>query len=172
MRILLVLTLVLPACGAVGRAPGAPGAESATAPAARPEQAIAALLDAWHEAAARADEDAYLGAFAPDAVFLGTDATERWTLDEFSAYVHEYFVVQGRGWTYAPRDRHVALHADGRLAWFDELLDSEGYGELRGTGVVRLADEGWRLVHYNMTFTIPNEAAKDVVAVVRRVEDE
>jgi hypothetical protein len=27
-------------------------------------------------------------------------------------------------------------------------------------------------VHYNMTFTIPNEAAKDVVAVVRRVEDE
>ncbi len=43
--------------------------------------AVAAVLDGLHAAAASADEEKYFAAFAPDAVFLGTDATERWTLD-------------------------------------------------------------------------------------------
>ncbi|MEM9802988.1 MAG: hypothetical protein AAGA20_21875, partial [Planctomycetota bacterium] len=34
----------------------------------------ARVLDDWHEAAAVGDRDRYIGHFAPDAVFLGTDA--------------------------------------------------------------------------------------------------
>ncbi len=49
---------------------------------------IGQTLDAWHAAAARADEDAYFAFFTPDAVFLGTDPAERWTRDEFRQWAH------------------------------------------------------------------------------------
>jgi hypothetical protein len=38
------------------------------------EREIATTLDAWHAAAARADEEAHFSAFARSGVFLGTDA--------------------------------------------------------------------------------------------------
>ena len=41
-----------------------------------PPQQVAAVLDNWHQAASVADEARYLGHFAPDGVFMGTDATE------------------------------------------------------------------------------------------------
>ena len=44
------------------------------------EKAIAAVLDDWHAAAAAANEERYFSHFASGAVFLGTDATERWTV--------------------------------------------------------------------------------------------
>jgi hypothetical protein len=45
-----------------------------------PQQKIAAVLDDWHQAASVADEARYFGYFAPNGVFMGTDATERWTV--------------------------------------------------------------------------------------------
>ena len=50
-----------------------------------------ATLDAWHEAAARSDEAAYFELMTRDAVFLGTDAMERWTCEQLRAYAHEPF---------------------------------------------------------------------------------
>src|SRR5271168_3840018 len=58
-----------------------------------------ATLDDFHAAAAAADEARYFGHFAADGVFLGTDATERWTVDAFRAYAKPHFDA-GRGWAY------------------------------------------------------------------------
>lgn len=139
--------------------------------------AIGAVIDDWHDAAAQADEARYLGHFSEDAVFMGTDATERWTLAEFGEYVRKYFpdrIENGQtkqgGWTYLPHDRFITLAADGQVAWFDEQLTNEGYGELRGTGVLRLEDERWRLAHYSMTFTVPNGIGKTVVRTIREFQ--
>ncbi|MBW2276882.1 MAG: nuclear transport factor 2 family protein [Deltaproteobacteria bacterium] len=127
------------------------------------------LLDDWHRAASAADLDGYIGPLSDDAVFMGTDATERWSAEEFAEFVAPYF-EKGQGWTYAPRDRHVMLSQNGRTAWFDERLDSEKYGELRGTGVLRLGDQGWELAHYSMSFPVPNDVTKSVVALIRGEE--
>ena len=124
---------------------------------------IAAVLDDFHDAAAQADEERYFAHFAAGGVFLGTDATERWTVDEFRAYVHPFF-SQGRGWTYLPRDRHIDVFDD--FAMFDEMLDHEKYGELRGTGVLRKVGDEWKILQYNLTFTVPNERAAQVVALL------
>lgn len=129
------------------------------------EAAIHTLLDDWHNAAATADQERYLGHFTEDAVFMGTDASERWTLEEFSTYVATYFPKGG--WTYHPHHRHVAMSPGATIGWFDEQLTNEGYGELRGTGVVRRVDGMWKLAHYSMTFTVPNDIARDVVGVIR-----
>ena len=49
-----------------------------------PAQQIGAVLDDWHQAASVADEARYFGHFAPNGVFMGTDATERWTAAQYN----------------------------------------------------------------------------------------
>ncbi len=129
--------------------------------------AIEDVLDGFHAAAAAADGRAYFGYLDPGAIFFGTDATERWTKHEFQAYAEPFF-AEGRGWTYQPIERHVFVAGEGRVAWFDERLLNAKYGETRGTGVLRQVDGRWLIVQYNLTFTIPNEVATDVVELVRR----
>jgi hypothetical protein len=124
------------------------------------------LLDAWHQAASEADLVGYVGPLSDDAAFLGTDASERWTTEQFADFVAPYF-AKGQGWTYTPRDRHVMFSRDGSIAWFDELLDNEKYGELRGTGVLHHTEQGWELVHYSMSFPVPNDLTESVVALIR-----
>ena len=122
------------------------------------------VLDDFHDAASKADEERYLGHFAPDGVFLGTDATERWTVEEFRKYVHPHF-SKGKGWTYTARDRHVEIMGD--FAWFDEILDNKSYGELRGSGALRWIDGHWKILQYNLTFLVPNDKAEGVVDLIR-----
>jgi hypothetical protein len=150
MRKLLPLVLLLCAC-----------ATSTPDP-----QPVQTMLDAWHRAAADADEAHYFGAMAPEFVFLGTDATERWDVPAFRAFAHPYF-AKGKAWTFVPRGRRVILSPRGDVAWFDERLDSATYGECRGTGVARRIDGAWRIAHYNLTIPIPNDLAKNVVEMIR-----
>lgn len=128
-------------------------------------QDVDRVLNDWHDAASRADEARYFGHMASNAVFLGTDAAERWTLDEFRKYVSPHF-LKGQGWTYITEDRYVMFSEDGTMAWFDERLKNKKYGELRGTGVLRRMKGAWKIVHYSLVFTIPNEVALKVVELI------
>ncbi|HEX8172627.1 MAG TPA: nuclear transport factor 2 family protein [Thermoanaerobaculia bacterium] len=140
---------------------------TACATSATPDAAsVDRTLDAWHAAAARADEPAYFGAMAPEFVFLGTDATERWDRTSFRNFAHPYF-AKGTAWTFVPRDRHVIFSPRGDVAWFDEKLDSKSYGECRGSGVLRRDGGEWKIAHYNLTIPIPNELAKSIVETIR-----
>ena len=118
------------------------------------EVAVDSVLSALHQAASEADWDRYFGLYAPDAVFFGTDATERWDLDAFRGYASN-----STGWTYLMTERHVFVDADGNTAWFDERLRNARYGESRGTGVLVKGDSGWKIAQYNLTFPIPNNLA-------------
>jgi len=128
--------------------------------------AIEEVLDDFHAAASEADGERYFSHLTAESVFIGTDATERWTKDAFEAFAEPFF-DRGTGWTYVPRDRHVILSADGSLAWFDELLDSESYGECRGTGVLQKLDGDWKIEQYHLTIPIPNSLAKAFIAKIR-----
>jgi ketosteroid isomerase-like protein len=124
------------------------------------------VLDDWHKAAANADEARYFGHAAPEFVFLGTDASERWDLASFRAFAHPYF-AKGKAWTFVPRDRHVNVSPDGSVAWFDEKLDSASYGDCRGSGVLRRIDGKWKIAQYNLSIPIPNDLATTVVQMIR-----
>lgn len=129
--------------------------------------AINTTLDALHDAASKADGGRYFALFTSDAIYIGTDAAERWTLGEFRAFAEPYF-ARGTGWTYKPRSRHVVIasipcHC---VAWFDELLDSERYGTSRGTGVLVLKNGSWKVSQYALTFPIPNDLAKGMTAEI------
>lgn len=123
---------------------------------------VAAVLDAFHRAAAEADGSAYFSSFAPGAVFLGTDPTERWTIPQFRAFCDPYF-ERGQGWLYTPTRRFVDVSLDGTTAWFDEDLFNEKYGMTRGTGVLRLLGGQWRIAQYSLSIPVPNDMTGDLV---------
>lgn len=123
--------------------------------------AIDAVLDGWHAAAARADEDAYFDAMTDDAVFLGTDATERWGKRAFRAYAHPHF-AKGKAWRFRATRRDVTVATGAVLAWFDEDLATPNLGPARGSGVLRKEGGQWRIAHYNLAITVPNERFGEV----------
>ena len=135
------------------------------------KEAINQVLDGLHQDAARADGVAYFDRFAPEARFIGTDAQEHWSLEAFKAYASPYF-DQGRGWTYQPSERTVTV-ADipcRCVAWFDEQLDNASYGRLRGSGVLRLTDGGWKVEQYVLSFAVPNDRSRAVVDAIKQAD--
>ena len=135
------------------------------------EDAVSAVLDDIHRLASEADFEGYFNLYTSDAVFMGTDATERWSIAEFKQYARPAF-DRGSGWTYVMTERNVFLSDDGNTAWFDERLENEGFGECRGTGVLVKMDGAWKVSQYNLTVPIPNDLLRDVVAQIRALESE
>jgi hypothetical protein len=125
-------------------------------------QQISAVLDDWHQAASVADEARYFGHFAPNGVFMGTDATERWTVPEFRQWAKAQFKGKS-AWSFKPRDRHIDFSSDGKTAWFDEMLDTPNLGLCRGSGVLVLVGGSWKIAQYNLSIAIPNALAESVV---------
>ncbi len=131
-------------------------------------EALAVLAD-FHQAASQADRARYFGLLAENAVFLGTDASERWTKSEFEAKYGPY-MDSGKGWTFTPVEQFVTLSADGQVAWFDERLDSASYGVCRGSGVLVKQGERWLISQYNLTIPIPNDLANEFVVRIRELK--
>ena len=123
------------------------------------DAAIHSQLDRLHQMASQANFDAYFALYAPDAVFIGTDAGERWTIDEFKAYAEPHFSA-GRGWTYKTIERHTM--GEGLVRWFDELLWNEKLGPCRGSGVMVKVGDEWLVSHYVLSLAVPNQIAREV----------
>ncbi len=130
------------------------------------EKAIIAVLDDFHDAAAKADKQRYLGHFTEDGVFLGTDEWERWPLQpEFTDYVAMRF--DGGGWSYHSEEKKIAFSKDGTVAWFDETSISNRYGSrFRGSGVLEKVDGVWKVAQYVLSFLVYNEVGSEVGKII------
>lgn len=127
--------------------------------------AVDSLLTAWHQAAAEADFDAYFGMMAPGSVFIGTDAAENWDKQAFMAFSKPYF-DQGKAWSFKAVERNIYLGPDGQTAWFDELLDT--WMQLcRGSGTAIRTADGWKVAHYVLSMTMPNEQVDGAIELKR-----
>lgn len=130
-------------------------------------QRVNMVLSSWHMAADNGLYEFYFDQMTDDAVFLGTDASERWTKTEFMRYAREPF-SDGNGWTYEQVEYHVAFNDQRDTAWVDEILENEKYGTMRGTAVLVLDGENWKIAHYSLTFLVPNEKAGEVVELIAK----
>lgn len=156
----LAAVVALAACGASPR-PAASAAESR----AEAQQAVAAVLDDWHDAAARGDFDRYFAHYDPAGTFLGTDAGEVWDVPAFKDYARAPF-ADGVGWVLVPTRRSLRVAPSGQVAWFEENLESEGLGPCRGSGVLLRQDGRWRIAQYNLALTVPNARLAEVRALL------
>ena len=125
------------------------------------------LLDGLHRDAHEGNFQTYFARYIPDAIFLGTDKTERWTIEEFKTYAKPAF-ADGHGWTYRVIERN--WEGGGDVRWFDEILFNEKLGYCRGTGVVKLIDNEWKIAHYSLTMLVPNEIAAEVGSQTIKVD--
>lgn len=133
------------------------------------QQQINFVLDAWHKAAAQAQFETYFNLMTDDAVFIGTDAKENWNKTAFQAYAKPYF-DKGKAWNFKAIERHVYIDKSGTLAWFDELLSTQ-MKICRGSGVLVKVGDSWKIQHYVLSMTVPNENVDEVVKIKTPIED-
>ncbi|GEA09684.1 nuclear transport factor 2 family protein [Alteromonas sp. KUL49] len=127
---------------------------------------VAQTIDALHTYASEANGKAYFALFDDSAIFIGTDASETWTVDEFKAYATPHF-DKGRGWTYTVTERNIYFSANGNVAWFDELLYNESLGVTRGTGVLEKSNGQWKFAQYHLAIPVPNALADDIADQIK-----
>jgi ketosteroid isomerase-like protein len=128
------------------------------------------LIDNWHQAAAKGDATTFFDTMGSDCIFIGTDATERWTKTEFIPYAKPHF-DKGKAWDFKPYDRDLHVTKDGKTAWFSELLTT-WMGVCRGSGIVEKTSEGWKIQQYHLSVTVPNEIIKNFISLVESYDKE
>ena len=113
------------------------------------------LVNDWHVSAAKADFKKYFEVTSENFVFLGTAPGERWNKAEFQDFCKPYF-DKGKAWDFKPSNRNWDFSKDGKIAWFDEGLDTWMKG-CRGSGICILEKGQWKIAYYNLTVLIENE---------------
>lgn len=164
----LALTVVIALAFCSCNQDAATGSSTATDTAAAKKH-ITAMLDSFNRAAARADFNTYFNYYTEDAIFAGTDATERWDKKAFMAWAKPIF-DKGSAWDFTALDRHIYFDASGNLAWFDELLNTQ-MKICRGSGIVVKQGNDWKVKQYILSTTIPNEQLDSVISMKGPLED-
>jgi len=126
---------------------------------------LGSLISRWHRAAATADEDTFFGLMTPDAIYIGTDTTERWERDSLRAWSVSAF-ERPVAWDFTATQRHITLSSDGNTAWWDEVLTT-WMGPCRATGILVDTPEGWKIRHYQLSVTVPNDLIKPFIELTR-----
>lgn len=129
---------------------------------------IRAVLDQWHRSAAQADAKSYFDTMTEDAIYVGTDATEHWNKKDFQAFAKPFF-DRGKAWDFRPLERHIYLSQDQKTAWFDELLDT-WMKVCRGSGVLVKKGKEWKIKHYVLSMTVPNDVTNDAIKLKSPLE--
>jgi hypothetical protein len=134
------------------------------------KEQINTTLDTWHKAATEANFVNYFDALTDDSIFIGTDATENWTKPAFQAFAKPYF-DKGKAWSFTSLERHIYFSTDKKMAWFDELLNTQ-MKICRGSGVLVFINGKWKIKHYVLSMTIPNDNVDEVVKIKAPIEDD
>ncbi|SFA99598.1 SnoaL-like domain-containing protein [Flavobacterium swingsii] len=130
---------------------------------------INTVLDNWHKAAAEAKFDTYFGMMSEESIFIGTDATENWNKKDFMAFAKPFF-DKGKAWSFTALERHVYFDKSGKTAWFDELLNTQ-MKICRGSGVLVKTGNEWKIKHYVLSMTIPNDNTNEVIKIKEVIEN-
>jgi hypothetical protein len=125
------------------------------------KESLNQLIDQWHIDAAQANFDNYFTATSDDFIFLGTDPAERWTRTEFMGFCKPYF-DKGKAWDFKPSNRNWVFAKGGKVAWFDENLDTWMKG-CRGSGVCIKEGKKWKIAYYNLTVLIENDKVQEFI---------
>jgi len=161
----MAITSLLFACN---EQPAQQAAPTATAIADSKKQ-IAAMLDSFNIAAAKADYTGYFNFYTADATFNGTDATENWDKKAFMAWAKPFFDKKTT-WNFTAIRRNIYFGKYADMAWFEELLDTQ-MKICRGSGVVIKQGNDWKVQQYVLSTTIPNTVLDAVIKIKAVGED-
>ena len=124
------------------------------------------IVNSWHKAAAEANFEGYFGVMDSVSVFIGTDASENWNKNKFQAFSKPYF-DKGKAWDFETLERNIYVNSSGEFVWFDELLRT-WMGTCRGSGVLEKIENSWKIKHYVLSVSIPNEDINRVITIKKK----
>ena len=124
-------------------------------------QQIDLFMNSWHQAASDSNFEAYFNKIDSKGVFIGTDASENWSKQEFETYSKPHF-AKGAAWNFKMLERNIYVDESKDVIWFDELLDT-WMGICRGSGVIIVENSEFKIKHYVLSLAIPNEDIQKVI---------
>jgi hypothetical protein len=129
-------------------------------------RAIDSLLNRWHRAAATADEAVFFdSSMTKDAIYLGTDISERWLRDELKSWAKSAFDREV-AWAFTASNRQIYFNEnDPSLAWMEESLDT-WMGPCRGSAVLMKIDGRWKIKHYNLAVAVANDVVEKYMKLI------
>ncbi|KIX21202.1 hypothetical protein SY27_10620 [Flavobacterium sp. 316] len=127
------------------------------------------ILNNWHKAAAETNFEDYFNAMSEESIFIGTDATENWNKKAFMNFAKPYF-DKGKAWNFKTLERNIYSSFNGEIVWFDELLNTQ-MKICRGSGILIKENGTWKIKHYVLSMTIPNDISNDVIKIKAPIED-
>jgi hypothetical protein len=130
---------------------------------------ISKVLDDLNLYASTADFNNYFNLYAEESTFIGTDASEEWNKKEFMDWSKPFF-DKGKAWSFTSLKRNITFSADGKYAWFDELLDTQ-MKLCRGSGVLEKIENQWKIKQYVLSMTVPNQVSEEVTKIKTPLED-
>lgn len=77
---------------------------------------------------------------------------------------------KGRAWSFTAFDRNIYFDQSGKLAWFDELLNTQ-MKICRGSGVLVKEGNAWKVKQYILSTTVPNDKLDSVIKMKSQMED-
>ena len=104
-----------------------------------------------------------------ESIFIGTDATENWNKKQFQTFAKPYF-DKGKAWNFKAIERNIYFSENGKIVWFDELLSTQ-MKICRGSGVLVQENGQWKIKHYVLSMTVPNDNVDEVVKIKSVIED-
>ena len=131
-------------------------------------QDLDTFLDNWHLAAANANSSGFFDKISDDGIYIGTDATERWSKEEFISFGKPYF-DRGSAWDFKPYDRKIVTDESGDIVWFSELLTT-WMGICRGSGILKKSQGEWKIEQYHLSVTVPNGVIKGFISLIEDYE--
>jgi len=129
---------------------------------------VNSILTDWHTAASQANFDGYFGKMDSISFFIGTDASENWSKEKFKSFSKPYF-DKGKAWDFKTLERNIYVNKSKNFVWFDELLTT-WMGTCRGSGVLERKNNTWKIKHYVLSVSVPNDDIEDIIAI-KKVND-
>lgn len=129
---------------------------------------INTTIDSWHKAASNSDFETYFSLMTSNGVFIGTDATENWQNEAFRTFSKPYFDKK-KAWNFNSIQRNIYMNKSQNTAWFDELLDTQ-MKICRGSGILSKVNGNWKIAHYVLSMTVPNEKTSEVIKIKAEIE--
>ena len=74
---------------------------------------------------------------------------------------------KGKAWDFETLERNIYVNSSGEFVWFDELLRT-WMGTCRGSGVLEKIENSWKIKHYVLSVSIPNEDINRVITIKKK----
>ena len=91
---------------------------------------------------------------------------EKREISDYNKAKNKYFFCL----KYNNESTNIRFNNDKKMAWFDELLNTQ-MKICRGSGVLILINGNWKIKHYVLSMTIPNDTTDEVIKIKAPIED-